>query len=76
MPRKLSFKISRNLSNKLRIYSLILLFSLTIFFVLIFFTSIFQVKDILIEGDTPENQIVGLDNIRNQNLLFLSQIKK
>lgn len=75
MLQKLSLKLSKVTSNRIKIYSIIALTSLSISAILVFFPAFFQVKNISIEGDSTGNHIIGIENIRNSNLLFFPSDK-
>lgn len=73
MRKKLSFKqYFQRITFKIKPFVFIFLLSLFIFFILLVINSIYQVKTIQIEGDVNKDKIRGLENLKGQNLLFLS----
>lgn len=72
MRQKLSLKPLKSLSSRFKIYSLIFFVSITIFLLAIFLIYYFQIKNIIIQGNIPRNEIIGIENLKDNNLLLLS----
>lgn len=57
---------------KISLYFLIILSTSIIFFILGYVKSYFQIKTILVEGESFNNQIKGLENLKGSNIFFLT----
>ena len=73
MRKKSSFKqYLRRITFKIKPLLFILLLSLFIFLVLLVINSVYQVKTIQIQGNVNKDKIRGLENLKGQNLIFIS----
>src|SRR3989344_279061 len=60
------------LSPKLKVYSLVIVLSLLVFFSFLLINNYFQLKTIQVEGEKVYNKLSGLESLKGSNLLFLS----
>ena len=73
MRKKSSFKqYFRHITFKIKPLLFILFLSLFIFLLLQVLNSFYQVKTIQIQGNVNKNKIRGLENLKGQNLIFIS----
>lgn len=71
-PKSLSKHYFPRFNSKLKIYSLIVVIVLMVFFTFLFLNSYFLLKTINIEGNITNNKLIGLESLKGANMLFLS----
>ncbi len=62
----------QKIAVRLKIYTFLLMLAVLIVIGLLLFTQFFSVHRIEIHGDTNENNPIGLDTLKNKNIIFLS----